>query len=71
MRPEMAVLAVQTAFSPMGNAQQRMAQERHKWILMNVNPAVKSMENNEKVFRKAIPMLFEDEFTKLAIETVD
>ena len=71
LTPDVAVSAVQTALFLMGNAHQHMAQEGHKRILMNLNPAIKSMASDEKVFRKAAPMLFGDEFAKLAAERVD
>ena len=48
-----------------------MAQEKHKQVLMNLNPPIKSMASDEKVFRKAAPMLFGDEFAKLETERVD
>ena len=38
---------------------------------MNLNPALKSMANDEKSFKNAAPMLFGDEFAKLATERVD
>ena len=55
----------------MGNAHQYTAQERGKRFLMDLNQAIKSMASDEKVFRKAAPMLFGDEFAKLATERVD
>lgn len=48
-----------------------MAQEKQKQILLNLNPALNSMVSDEKVFRKAAPMLFGDEFAKLVRERVD
>ena len=68
---EMAVSATQMALVLMGNAHQHMAQERRKRLLMNLNPALKSMANDEKSFKNAAPILFGDEFVKLATERVD
>ena len=48
LTPELAVSATQTALVLMGNAHQHMAQERRKRLLMNLNPALKSMANDEK-----------------------
>ena len=70
LTPELAVSAAQMALVLIGNAHQHMAQERHKRLLMNLNPALKSMANDEKSFKNA-PMLFGDEFAKLATERVD
>ena len=61
LTPELAVSAAQTALVLMGNAHQHMAQERRKRLLMNLNPALKSMANDEKSFKNAAPMLFGDE----------
>ena len=55
----------------MGNANQHMAQERHKRILMNLDPVLKSIENHKKSLKKGVPMLFGDEFAKLITERVD
>ena len=71
LTPELAVSAAQTALVLMGNAHQHMAQERCKRLLMNLNPALKSMANDEESFKNAAPMLFGDEFAKLATERVD
>ena len=71
LTPDMAVSAAQMALFLMGNTHQHMAQERRKRILINLNPPIKSMASDEKVFRKAAPMLFGDEFAKLATERVD
>ena len=37
---------------------------------MNVNPALKSMANEENAFQQAALMLFEKEFTKKATDRV-
>ena len=55
MAPKMTISAVQEALFLMGDTHQHMAQERHKWILMNLNPALKSMAHDEKVFRRLHP----------------
>ena len=69
---ELAVSAAQMALALMGNAHQHMAQERHiKCLLMNLNPALKSMVNDKKSFKNGVPMLFGDELAKLATERVD
>ena len=71
LTPELAVSAAQTALVLMGNTHQHMAQKRRKRLLMNLNPALKSMANDKKSFKNAAPMLFGDEFVKLATERVD
>ena len=71
LAPEMVVAATQMALLLVGNAHQHIAQEMYKWILMNLNSAIKSMASDEKVFKKAVLMLFRDEFAKLAKEGVD
>ena len=71
LTPELVVSAAQTALVLMGDAHQHMAQERRKQLLMNLNPALKSMANDEKSFKNAAPMLFGNEFAKLATERVD
>ena len=71
LTPELAVLAAQMALVLMGNAHQHMAQERRKRLLTNLNLALKSMPNDEKSFKNVTPMLFGDEFAKLATERVD
>ena len=48
-----------------------MNQERRKKLLMNLNPALKSMANDEKIFKAAAPMLFGDEFAAKAIDRVE
>ena len=46
-----AYAAALSALSLLGNANNHMAQERRKRILMNVNPALKSMAEEENVFQ--------------------
>ena len=48
-----------------------MAQERHKRIVMNVNPTLKSMAEEENAFQQAAPMLFSEEFAKKATDRVE
>ena len=38
---------------------------------MNVNPALKSMADEEKTFQQAAPMLFGEEFAKKATDRVE
>ena len=38
---------------------------------MNLNPALKSMANDEKIFKAAAPMLFGDEFAAKATDRVE
>ena len=38
---------------------------------MNVNPALKSMAEEENVFQQAAPMLFGEEFAKKATDRVE
>ena len=68
---ESATAAVQSALVLMGNANQHMAQERRKRVLMNVNPALKTMAEEEKGFQNAAPMLFGEAFAKQATERVE
>ena len=48
-----------------------MAQERRKRILMNVNPALKSMAEEENAFQQTAPLLFGEEFAKKATDRVE
>lgn len=50
---------------------QHMAQERHKKVLMNLNPSLKYMAIDEKFFRTATPMLFGNEFVAKATDRVE
>lgn len=71
LTPELAVSTAQTALVLMGNVHQRMAQERCKYLLMNLNYALKGIAKDKKSFKNAAPILFGDEFGKLATERVD
>ena len=66
-----AVAAVQSALVLMGNAHQKMAQERRKKVLLQLNPALKSLAEEEKAFQNAAPMLFGEEFAKRATDRVE
>ena len=72
---ELAVSAAQMALVLMRNTHQHMARARCKCPLMNLDPAMKSMANDEKSFKNAARMLsgdeFANEFAKLATERVD
>ena len=69
--PEQAYSAAQAALYLMGNANNHMAQERRKRILLNVNPTLKSMAEEVNTFQKAAPMLFGEEFAKKATDRVE
>jgi len=71
LKTEGAVMAAQSALYFLGNVHQHMLQERHKKMLMNLNPALKLMANDEKVFKSAASMLFGDEFVTKAIDRVE
>ena len=71
LKSEDTVAAVQSALYFLGNAHQHMNQERHKKVLMNLNPALKSMANDEKIFKATAPMLFGDEFAAKATDRVE
>ena len=71
LTPEHAYLVAQAALVLMGSANNHMMQERCKRILMNVNPALKSMANQETAFQQAAPMLFGEEFAKKATDRVE
>jgi len=60
-------VAAQSALYFLGNAYQHMVQERHKKVLMNLNPALKLMSNDE-VFKSAAPM---DEIVTKATDWVE
>ena len=47
LMPEQAYAAAQSALCLLGNANNHMAQEKRKRILMNVNPTLKSMVGEE------------------------
>ena len=71
LTPEHAYSATQAALVLMGSANNHMAQERRKRILMNVNPALKYMAHEENAFQQAAPMLFGKEFAKKATNRVE
>ena len=71
LTPEHAYSAAQVALVFMGSANNHMAQERRKRILMNVNPTLKSMADEENAFQQAAPMLFGEEFAKKATDRVE
>ena len=71
LTPEQAYAAAQSALCLLGNANNYMAQERRKRVLMNVNPALKSMAEEENTFQQAGPMLFGEEFAKKATDRVE
>ena len=71
LKSEDTVTAVQSALYFLGNAHQHMNQERHKKVLMNLNSALKSMANDEKIFKAAAPMLFGNEFAAKATDRVE
>ena len=55
----------------LGNAHQKMAQERRKKVLLQLNPALKSLVEEDKAFQKAAPMLFGEEFAKCVTDRVE
>ena len=61
---EKAYAAAQSALCLLGNPNNHMAQERRKRILMNVNPALKSMVEEKNAFQEEAPILFGEEFAK-------
>ena len=71
LKTEDTVAPVQSALYFLGNAHQHMKQERCKKVLINLNPALKSMANYEKIFKAAAPMLFGDEFAAKATDRVE
>ena len=58
LTPKQMYASAQALFCLMGNANNHIAQERCKRILMNVNPALKSMAEEENTFQQAALMLF-------------
>ena len=68
---EQAYAAVQSVLCLLGNANNHIAQERRKRILMNINPALKSMAEEENAFQQAAPKLFGVEFAKKATDRVE
>jgi len=71
LTPQKAMSATQTALVLMGNAQQQMAQERRKKLILKLNPSIKFMAEDTKSFSSAVPMLFGEEFSKQAVTTVE
>ena len=71
LKSEDTVAAVRSALYFLGNAHQHMNLERRKKVLMNLNPALKSMANDEKTFKAAAPMLFGNEFAAKATDRVE
>jgi len=69
LMPEKAVSSIQVALCLMGNTHQHMAQERHKKLLLKLNPSLKFMAHDKKNFQSAALMLFGEEFAKQAITT--
>ena len=55
LKSEDTVAAVQSALYFLGNAYQHMNQERRKKVLMNLNPALKSMANDERSSKQQHP----------------
>ena len=55
----------------MGNTHQKMAQERRKKMFLQLNPALKSLAEEESAFHKAPPMLFGEGFAKHSINRVE
>ena len=62
LKSEDTVTAVQSTLFFLGKAHQHMNQERRKNVLMNLNPILKSMAIDEKIFKAAALTLFGDEF---------
>ena len=55
----------------MGNVHQKMAQESHKRVLLQLNPVLKSLAEEEIVFKTVAPMLFGEELAKRATDRVE
>ena len=66
-----AVTAVQSALMLMGNVHQKVAQQRRKKVLLQLNPALSSLADEDKGFQKAAPMLFGEEFARRATDRVE
>ena len=71
LTPQDTYSAAQVALVLMGNANNHMAQERRKRILINVSPALKSMADEENPLQQAVLMLFGEEFAKKATDRVE
>lgn len=68
---EMAVEAVQTALKLLGNASCHLAAERRRNVLTDLNPTLKEMADEDKLFKDAAPNLFGEGFSKKAKERDD
>ena len=63
-----AIDAVQTALKLLGNASCHLAMERRRNVLTDLNPNLKDMAEEDKLFRDAAPNLFGEGFSKKAKE---
>ena len=63
-----AVDAVQTALKLLGNASCHLAMERRRNVLTDLNPNLKDMAEEDKLFRDVAPNLFGEGFSKKAKE---
>ena len=59
-----AVAVVQSALLLMGKVHQSMEQKRRKKLLLQLNPAQKSLAEEEKTFQNVATMLFGEGFAK-------
>lgn len=66
LMPDKAVEAAQTVLYLMGNAHQQIAQKRCKKVILKLNPSLKFMAEELKIFNTAALMLFGEEFVKQA-----
>lgn len=64
LMPEDVYSAAQSALVLMGNANNHMAQERCKRILMNVKSTLKSMANKENAFQQVTLIFFGEKRAK-------
>ena len=63
-----AVDAAQTALKLLGNASCHLAMERRRNVLTDLNPSLKDMAEEDKLFKDAAPNLFGEGFLKKAKE---
>ena len=62
---------MRTALKLLGNASSHLAMERRRNVLTDLNPNLKDMAEEDKVFKDAAPNLFGDGFLRKAKERDD
>ena len=58
--------AAQTALKLLGNASCHLSMERRKNVLSDLNPSLKDMAEEDKLYREVAPNLFGEGFSRKA-----